>query len=105
VNFAPQLFVDIDEFTEDKLRTIRAHTSQVLKNHLVDLEANLAMARYRGFQARIRHAEAFESQRFVWDLEPAGSVVRLPELDLITVAGVRYLGRNRPDTATPLRET
>jgi LmbE family N-acetylglucosaminyl deacetylase len=69
--FSPQLYTDIERFTEDKLKAIRAHTSQVLKNHLVDLEATLAMARYRGFQARIRHAEAFEAQRFVWDLDVA----------------------------------
>jgi LmbE family N-acetylglucosaminyl deacetylase len=74
-SFDPQLYVDIDAHTEGKLQAIRAHTSQVLKNHLVDLEAVEAMARYRGFQARITHAEAFESQRFVWDLDVAKAQV------------------------------
>ena len=50
------------------------HVSQVLKNGLVDLEAIEALARHRGFQGRIRHAEAFATQRFVWSVgtAPAG---------------------------------
>jgi LmbE family N-acetylglucosaminyl deacetylase len=68
VSFTPQVYVDVGPFLEDKLRSIRAHTSQVLKNHLVDLGAMEAQARYRGFRARIRFAEAFEAPRFVWDL-------------------------------------
>jgi hypothetical protein len=34
----------------------------------VDLDAITAQARFRGFQGRVQHAEAFESNRFVWDL-------------------------------------
>jgi LmbE family N-acetylglucosaminyl deacetylase len=68
VGFTPQLFVDISPSLDAKLDLIRAHASQVLKNGLVDLEAVQAQARHRGFQARIRHAEAFEVERFVWDL-------------------------------------
>jgi hypothetical protein len=52
----------------------------VLKNGLVDLEAVEAQARYRGFQARVRQAEAFEVDRFVWDLAapvPAATTVDL----------------------------
>jgi LmbE family N-acetylglucosaminyl deacetylase len=74
--FSPQLYTDVDPFVETKLKAIRAHTSQVLKNHLVDLEAVEAMARYRGFQARIRSAEAFETQRFVWDLDVAAAALQ-----------------------------
>jgi IS5 family transposase len=47
---------------------LHAHASQVLKNGLVDLEAVEAQARYRGFQARVKLAEAFEVERFLWDL-------------------------------------
>ena len=75
IGFSPNLYVDVEKHLEDKLRSIRAHTSQVLKNHLVDLEASEAQARYHGFHARIRYAEAFESPRFVWDLRPAASEV------------------------------
>ena len=79
LGFAPSFFVDIADFLEMKLEALRAHTSQVLKNGLVDLEAIEAQARYRGFQARIRLAEAFVVERFLWELNrPAITVA--PEL-------------------------
>jgi len=68
VGFSPSVYLDVAEHLDGKLTAIRAHTSQVLKNHLVDLEAVEAQARYHGFRARIRFAEAFEAGRFVWDL-------------------------------------
>lgn len=71
VGFQPSVYVDIDPYVEGKVEALRAHVSQVLKNGLVDLEAIEALARYRGFQARIRRAEAFEAERLVWDLSPA----------------------------------
>jgi LmbE family N-acetylglucosaminyl deacetylase len=67
-NFTPTVFVDVAPYLEAKLDALRAHVSQVLKNGLVDLEALEAQARYRGFQARIRLAEAFEVDRFLWDV-------------------------------------
>ncbi len=69
-SFDPSVYVDISEHLETKLTLIRAHLSQVLKNGLVDLEAVEAQARYRGFMARGRLAEAFETDRFTWDLSP-----------------------------------
>jgi LmbE family N-acetylglucosaminyl deacetylase len=68
-NFTPTVFVDIAAHLETKLDALRAHVSQVLKNGLVDLEALEAQARYRGFQARVRLAEAFEVDRFLWDVD------------------------------------
>jgi LmbE family N-acetylglucosaminyl deacetylase len=68
LGFTPTLYVDIRDELEGKLDALRAHTSQVLRNGLVDLEAIEAQARYRGFQARVRLAEAFQVERFVWDL-------------------------------------
>ena len=57
---------------------IRAHLSQVLKNGLVDLDAIEALARVRGFEGRIRHAEAFEIGRFVWDvIDPSAEPLAL----------------------------
>lgn len=66
--FAPTVFTDAAPYLEGKLAALRAHMSQVLLNRLVDLDAVEAQARYRGFQARLRHAEAFETDRFTWDL-------------------------------------
>ena len=72
LGFSPTHFVDVGGLVEAKLGLIRAHLSQVMKNGLVDLEAVEAQARFRGFQARVRHAEAFEATRFVWDIPPLG---------------------------------
>lgn len=71
IGFRPDVFVDIDGLVEPKLDLLRAHLSQVLKNGLVDLEAVAAQARYYGFLARVRFAEAFTVERFVWDIAPS----------------------------------
>lgn len=68
LKFSPTHFVDVGGLVEAKLGLLRAHLSQVMKNGLVDLEAVEAQARFRGFQARVRYAEAFEATRFVWDI-------------------------------------
>lgn len=68
VAFRPAVYVDIAGHVEAKLDLLRAHMSQVLKNGLVDLEALEAQARYHGFRARVRHAEAFETERFLWSV-------------------------------------
>lgn len=83
-DFHPAFYVDIDGHVEDKVNALRAHVSQVLKNGLVDLEAIEALARYRGFEARIRQAEAFEIERFVWrfDAPAAGKQELVGSLDL-----------------------
>ena len=91
--FAPSVFVDATGYVGGKLELLRAHESQVLKNGLVDLEAIEASIRYRGFQARVHVAEAFATERFLWELPVAGeegsvaaiSSARLP-LDLQPVA-------------------
>jgi LmbE family N-acetylglucosaminyl deacetylase len=66
VDFTPVVYLDIDGLVEAKLELVRAHLSQVLGCGLVDLDAVEAQARYRGFQARGRMAEAFEVHRFLW---------------------------------------
>jgi LmbE family N-acetylglucosaminyl deacetylase len=83
VNFTPTVFVDAAGLVEGKLELLRAHLSQVLKNGLVDLEAVEAQARFRGFQGRLRQAEAFEVPRFVWDL--AGDRTKVDAAPLSTV--------------------
>ena len=72
VDFTPAVFLDIAPHVESKMDLLRAHMSQVLKNGLVDLEALEAQARYHGFRARVRYAEAFETERFLWEL-PTGA--------------------------------
>jgi hypothetical protein len=59
----------------------------VLQNQLVDLDAVTAQARFRGFQARLRHAEAFETERFAWDLHASARAE--PDADR-TVSDIEY---------------
>jgi LmbE family N-acetylglucosaminyl deacetylase len=75
LGFSPTHFVEIGGLVEAKLGLIRAHLSQVMKNGLVDLEAVEAQARFRGFQARVRNAEAFEATRFVWEIPHVNEAV------------------------------
>lgn len=67
VDFDPTLYVDIEGLVEGKLDLLRTHMSQVMAGDLLDLEEVEARARYRGFAARVHHAEGFEVHRFVWD--------------------------------------
>jgi LmbE family N-acetylglucosaminyl deacetylase len=78
--FEPTIYVDVAATVEDKLGALRSHLSQVLRQGPVDLEAIEAQARFRGFQGRVRYAEAFEASRLVWDLArsaPAAAVLPL----------------------------
>lgn len=78
LEFRPSLYVDIGETLDRKIAALEAHVTQVQANQLVDVEAQLAEARYRGFEARLPHgtAEAFGVVRLVWDLpqRPVGPV-------------------------------
>lgn len=61
-NFTPSIFVDIDAVLEQKLKTLAAHASQVVKTgveglSIVDLAR--AAAHFRGIQGRVRNAEGF----------------------------------------------
>jgi LmbE family N-acetylglucosaminyl deacetylase len=67
LNFCPQVFVDIDGLVEAKLELIRAHGSQVAGSSMIDLDVVEAEARCQGFQARVRAAEGFTTERFLWD--------------------------------------
>jgi LmbE family N-acetylglucosaminyl deacetylase len=72
-HFQPTLFVDVEDALAQKIELLRTHLSQVLRDGPLDLEAVVAQARFRGSQSRVRHAEAFETARFVWDLVPAST--------------------------------
>lgn len=66
--FEPTIYVDVAATVDEKLAVMRSHLSQVLRQGPVDLEALEAQARFRGFQGRVRDAEAFEAARLAWDL-------------------------------------
>jgi LmbE family N-acetylglucosaminyl deacetylase len=105
-SFDPNLFVDIDETFELKRRSLSAHQSQVLRCEMVDLEAVGAAARYWGHRSRVRHAEGFETPRFVWQIGADADVSRTagrpvetadPQLEPAAVEEWAHL----PQTRTP----
>jgi len=68
VAFRPQIYVDISDFIEKKLESLKAHKSQYLKYGEAWLEAVEARCRLRGYEMGVKYAEAFEAVRFEWSL-------------------------------------
>lgn len=80
--FEPTVYVDVADSLDEKMEALRSHLSQVLRAGPVDLEAIEAQARFRGFQGRIRYAEAFEAARLAWDLATPESVAPVRALSV-----------------------
>ncbi|MCU1495374.1 MAG: LmbE family protein [Acidimicrobiaceae bacterium] len=85
VHFDPMVFVDLEGRVGSKLELLGAHRSQIETSEFVDLSAVAAQARHRGSQARMNHAEGFQTHRFVWELAPAPSL----QVDLDAPFGAR----------------
>jgi len=65
-NFNPQVFVDISDTLDRKVKALQAHYSQVMKTNIEDLsivEVARSSANFRGIQGRVKYAEAFQSLR------------------------------------------
>jgi len=66
-NFQPNAFVDIGQkFLDVKMESLKAHTSQIDKTNIMGvsiLELAQSAAHFRGVQARVAYAEAFQSLR------------------------------------------
>lgn len=62
--FAPNYFVDISHTIKDKWSALKCHLSQCEKRYLT-YESMINLASFRGSQAGISAAEAFEVVRFV----------------------------------------
>jgi LmbE family N-acetylglucosaminyl deacetylase len=71
LHFDPVLFVDLAGRVAAKLELVGVHRTQLSTNDLVSPSAVAAQARHRGAQARVQHAEGFQTHRFVWELAPA----------------------------------
>jgi LmbE family N-acetylglucosaminyl deacetylase len=68
--FEPDVFVDIGDVLEDKLKLLKIYASQVNKTrvpHLTILESAKSCANFRGFQARVKYAEGFKALRLMLD--------------------------------------
>jgi LmbE family N-acetylglucosaminyl deacetylase len=61
-NFAPTVFVDIEQALDRKIQSLQAHISQVKKTNIEGLSiADLvrSSAHFRGIQGRVKNAEGF----------------------------------------------
>ncbi|MFW6131026.1 MAG: PIG-L deacetylase family protein [Candidatus Aminicenantaceae bacterium] len=71
INFDPDIFVDIEDVLEEKQKLIKIFASQVSKSYPTNLdmvESIKATANFRGFQGKVKYAEAFKSFRFLRDI-------------------------------------
>jgi LmbE family N-acetylglucosaminyl deacetylase len=67
-NFVPNCYANIDKVLDRKLAALEAHQSQVTKTNIEDLtilELAVSCANFRGIQARVKYAEAFQSVRLL----------------------------------------
>jgi LmbE family N-acetylglucosaminyl deacetylase len=67
-SFAPSCYVDIQPVLDRKLASLEAHRSQITKTNIQDLtilESVVSCANFRGIQARVKYAEAFQVLRFL----------------------------------------
>jgi LmbE family N-acetylglucosaminyl deacetylase len=70
-NFTPNCYTDVEKVLDKKLACLEAHRSQVAKTNIEDLtilELARSCANFRGIQARVKYAEAFQSVRLLLNL-------------------------------------
>ncbi|MDI6839370.1 MAG: PIG-L deacetylase family protein [bacterium] len=70
-NFEPNIFVNIEDILEEKIKLLGIHKSQVKRSYptgLDMLEAVRSIASYRGFQGKIKYAEGFISFRYAIEI-------------------------------------
>ncbi len=70
-NFEPTVFVDISAVLRQKIELLECHHSQVTRKYPTGLnliESVHAIASYRGFQGKVRYAEAFVPLRYLIEI-------------------------------------
>lgn len=67
-HFVPSVFVDITEAFDKKVSALRCHASQVEHSAMASTSLVATQAGYRGFQARVEHAEGFMPHRVQLDV-------------------------------------
>lgn len=65
LHFRPTVFVDVSETIDKKVAALMCHASQVEASEMVDSFKVRNAAGYRGHEARVGAAEAFEAMRYV----------------------------------------
>jgi LmbE family N-acetylglucosaminyl deacetylase len=65
-SFSPNYFVDISNHLDKKIESLKMHKTQAGKPYM-DEDVIKSKARFRGFQAKVRYAEAFVVYRAVFE--------------------------------------
>lgn len=71
-HFEPDVFVDVQDVLEKKLRLLRIHASQVEKTRVKNqtiIESARSCANFRGFQGRVKYAEGFMALRMIREIK------------------------------------
>lgn len=71
-HFEPDVFVDIQDVLEKKMRLLAIHASQLDKTRVKNLtiiESARSCANFRGYQGRVKYAEGFMSLRLLKEIE------------------------------------
>jgi LmbE family N-acetylglucosaminyl deacetylase len=66
VDFVPDIFVDITDIINEKIKLLEIHASQVSKTHIESLritEIAKSCANFRGVQGKVKYAEGFRGLR------------------------------------------
>ena len=64
-NFTPDFFIDISLYFENKIKALKCYKSQINELGARSLDANEALARFRGSQNNCTYAEAFKVVRIL----------------------------------------
>lgn len=70
-NFQPDIFVDIADVLNKKLKLLKLHASQVDKTKVANLnilESVQSCAVFRGYQGRVKYAEGFKAIRIMKEI-------------------------------------
>jgi len=67
-NYQPDIFVDIEDVLNEKVKLLKKHVSQVTKTNPTNwdlIESVKALANFRGFQGKVKYAEGFKAYRYL----------------------------------------
>ncbi|UCH88152.1 MAG: PIG-L family deacetylase [Thermoplasmata archaeon] len=64
--FTPNLYINITDFIDTKIKAIQCYASQKVKRKFFDEDSYRALARTRGTQCGYEYAEGFEIYRMYW---------------------------------------
>ncbi len=66
--YRPQVYIDITDNIDNKIKAIKAHKSQLLKYGEDWIESIKGRAKMRGYESNVKYAETFELVRYMLSL-------------------------------------